>query len=306
MSRAALRVILYRGQATIGISLAVSVASPANLYHVVKRRVCPVAPVASATCVLRPWPLARLLTLVVLTRAQSNSVSLTRSRAPLLFPSLPLSPSLSLSLRRARERARGRAGALAVSLVFGTSRSFLQCDDAEDEWVVASCRSGARIWERACGRNAAFRWSRCPELPKRSDDRWKNAGDATTAAPRTVRLVVVAAPRARDLARCAADDRRRDGLLKRATVPSLRFRVPARRWNPSVRSRVVCTCVRLGVPAHNLKARALRSKVSGRSRASSRRRSRFRDDERQREASSCIRDRVYRSCVLAPYASGDR
>lgn len=228
---------------------------------------------------------------MVLTRAQPDSRSLSLARA-LCSSSLPPSVSLVFAEKereRASESARGRrAGGRTrgVACVWNVA-NFLQCDDAGDEWVVASCRSGARVWERACGRNTTSRWSRCPELPKRSDDRWKNAGDATTAAPRTVRLVVVAAaaaaPRAaRDRARCVATcDLHSYGLLKRAAVPSSRVYecLDALGQALAVRSRVVCTCVRLGVPAHNLKARTLRSKVSGRSRASSRRCSRLREHE---------------------------
>lgn len=44
---------------------------------------------------------------------------------------------LAIGRRRTRESARARAGALAGSLVFGTSWTFLQCDDAGDEWVTS-------------------------------------------------------------------------------------------------------------------------------------------------------------------------
>lgn len=64
-------------------------------------------------------------------------------------------------------------------------------------------------------------------------------------------------------------------------MPSSRFRVLRRAARISVKSRVVCTCVRLGVPAHNLKARTLHNEVSGRHRASFRRCSRLREDERK-------------------------
>lgn len=109
-------------------------------------------------------------------------------------------------------------------------------------------------------------------MAKRSDDRWKNAGDATTAAPQAVLVVVAAAaaaaPRARDsCVGCTAPyDRRRYGSLKRVTgVPTVACPACPRNTPPetSRNIRVVYQCVRLGVPAHNLYARAVLCEATG-------------------------------------------